>query len=94
MFCNQSIPAPTAGVYTNGQAPVAAPVTRHAARQLRRIARELAPPRPHQRRKRRVLYRRNLSDIEVDIVVAEIGRDRVMAVLDRYTQPQFALAAE
>jgi len=64
------------------------------ARQLRRIARELAHPRPHQCRKRRVLYRRNLSDIDVDVVLAEIGLDRVMAALDRCTQPRFVFAAE
>src|SRR5262249_34686706 len=89
MLSTQKIPAPSAGVYTNG--PI--PVTRHAARQLRCIARELAPPRRRQRRKRRVLYRQNLSDLDVDVIVSEIGIERGMHSLDRLTQPQLSLVA-
>jgi hypothetical protein len=34
-----------------------------------------------------VLYRHNLSDVEIDRAVAEIGTVRVMAALDRATAP-------
>jgi hypothetical protein len=58
----------------------------------RRAQRPAHAPRPAHNGQR-VLYRRNLSDIEVDRAVAELGTNRVLAALDRATRPA-AVAAE
>jgi len=84
-------PVPTAGAQTNGQTPAESRVIRRAACRLRHLARELSPPRRYQCCKRRLLYRQNLNDSDIDAVVIEIGFDRVMRALDRLTQPQLPL---
>jgi hypothetical protein len=64
--------------------PTATPSTTRNAAQ---IARELAAL-------RRVLFRADaLSDADVDAIIVAIGADRVLAGIDRYTRPQFAVAA-
>jgi len=73
MLCKQSIPAPTAGVHTNGRSG------------------SLNSARPY--RRPRLLYRTGITNIELDALVAEIGIDRVMAALDRATQPELPLEA-
>jgi hypothetical protein len=39
------------------------------------------------------LYRAGITNIELDELVAEIGVERVMAAVDRYTRPELPLAA-
>jgi hypothetical protein len=46
-----------------------------------------------QLRRPRLLYRAGITNIELDALVAEIGIDRVMAALDRATQPELPLEA-
>jgi hypothetical protein len=101
MFCNEAIPAPTAGVYTNGQAPAGKTSTGQQRRALRKLLRDLvaftgtaindlaAAPRKTPQRKRQRLYRRAdaLSDDEVKSIVVEIGPERVLRVVDRLTAP-------
>jgi hypothetical protein len=41
----------------------------------------------------RVLYRHDLTDIDIDTVVTKIGAEKVMQSLDRLTKP-YAVAAE
>jgi hypothetical protein len=43
---------------------------------------------------KRVLYRREVGDSDIDAVIAKLGPEKVMAALDRYTAPRFAFAAE
>lgn len=38
--------------------------------------------------------RREMSAVELDRLVAQLGAERVMAALDRFTRPQFKFAAE
>jgi hypothetical protein len=40
----------------------------------------------------RVLYRREVSEADIDAVIAKLGADRIMKALDRYTQPQMFAA--
>jgi hypothetical protein len=71
-------------------------LTARQARQMTGASRAglAAERRAHQPVKgRRVLYRSNPSDADVDKVVARVGADRIMRALDRYTQPSL-LAAE
>lgn len=35
-----------------------------------------------------------LTDTDIDRIVAKLGAERIMAAIDRYTQPQFKFAAE
>jgi hypothetical protein len=44
--------------------------------------------------RRRLLYRRELSEADLDRLVAEIGFDRLWRAVDRATQPELRLAAE
>jgi hypothetical protein len=62
--------------------------SRQMACQLRRIARELAPARPLHLHKRRVLYKQahTLSDVDIDVVVSQVGADRLVEALERATQ--------
>jgi hypothetical protein len=46
------------------------------------------------RRSDRVLFRKNLTDADLDRLVREIGAARLMEAVDRWTAPQFAIAAE
>ena len=43
---------------------------------------------------RRQKHNRDITNAEIDRFVAMAGADRVLAALDRLTQPQFVLAAE
>jgi hypothetical protein len=52
-----------------------------------------SPNSAHPYRRPRLLYRAGITNIELDALVAEIGIDRVMAALDRATQPELPLAA-
>jgi hypothetical protein len=67
--------------------PSSSPAATHAARQLRKIARELSGWRAYRARKRRVLYREIVTDADLDLLVAEIGLERVLGALDRATEP-------
>jgi hypothetical protein len=69
------------------------PTAFNAVRELRRIARQLAGrPRAYHRHKRRVLFRNDLSDVDVDVLIAQIGPSRIMDAVDRYTQPRLFAA--
>jgi len=46
------------------------------------------------RRSRRVLFRKELSDGDVDAVVSQIGAERLWSALDRVTQPRCEATAE
>jgi hypothetical protein len=55
------------------------------------------PRKAPQSKRQRLLYRRadTLSDTDLDTLVTEIGAARLMATLDRWTQPSmFSVAAE
>jgi hypothetical protein len=54
------------------------------------------PKAPRCQRKQRLLYRKasNLTEADLDVLVAEIGPERLWRALDRYTQPHFSFAAE
>jgi hypothetical protein len=104
MLSKQEIPALTAGVYTNGQAPAGKTVTGQQRRALRKLIRDLVaaindlaatPRKAPQRKRQRLLYRRadSLTDADLDRLVAEIGIEHVLRVLDRLTQPQLPLQA-
>jgi hypothetical protein len=48
--------------------------------------------RGHRRRPVRLLYRRDLTNDEVSRLIAEIGADRLLAALDRWTRPRLTAA--
>jgi hypothetical protein len=52
-------------------------------------------PKAARRRGNRVLFRRadTLTDIDLDRLVAEVGAGRLMAALDRWSQPSLRLEA-
>jgi hypothetical protein len=108
MLDKQAIPAPTAGVYTDGQAPAGKTVTGQQRRALRKLLRDLvaftgtainelaaAPRKAPQRKRQRLLYRRadTLSDDEVKSIVVELGSERVLRVVDKLTSPELPLVA-
>jgi hypothetical protein len=43
---------------------------------------------------KRVLYRRAVADSDIDVIVGQVGPEKVMQALDRYTAPSFRFAAE
>jgi hypothetical protein len=51
---------------------------------------------PRRTQQTRVLFRRadRLSDADVDRLIREVGAGRLMAALDRWTQPRFTIATE
>lgn|SRR5262245_65854087 len=52
------------------------------------------PRKPQQLKRRRVLYRRgDISDADLLLLINEIGAERLLAALDRATQPQLPLPA-
>jgi hypothetical protein len=73
---------------------------------LRRLLRDLVaftgtaitaskPRKAPQRKRERLLYRQaaTYADGEIEKIVVELGPERVLAALDRVTQPQLPLAA-
>ena len=107
MLDKQAIPAATAGVYTNGQAPAGKAVTGQQRRALRKLLRDLvaftgtalhelggAPRKAPHPKRLRLLYRRadTLTDADLAVLVAEVGVERVMRALDRLTQPSLPFA--
>jgi hypothetical protein len=52
-----------------------------------------SPNSAHPHRRLRLLYRTGITNIELDALIAEIGIERVMAALDRATQPELPLVA-
>jgi hypothetical protein len=57
---------------------------------------ELAPaPRPPRPRRQlnRLLYRKTLTDAELDMLVIQVGGDRMLKAVDRYTRPTLPLIA-
>jgi hypothetical protein len=98
MLHDQAIPASKDSVYISEQATPDVPgqglpttTPRHVACQLRSIAREIVGRRAYHARRRRLLYRQNLSDSDLDALVVEIGADRLVHALDRYTRPELPL---
>src|SRR5262245_52045999 len=104
MFCNEAIPAPTAGVYTNGQAPAGKTATGQQRRALRKLLRDLvaftgtaihdlaAAPRKAPRQKRLLCCRADtLSDDEVKSIISKLGPERVLRVVDKLTSPEMPL---
>jgi hypothetical protein len=106
MLDKQPIPAATAGVYTNGQTPAGKTVKAQQRRALRKLIRDLvaftgtaindlaaAPRKAPQPKRERLLYRRadTLSDGAVERIVFEIGPERVLRVVDKYTSPKLPL---
>jgi hypothetical protein len=90
---------------SNGQTPktVSADPAKQQRRVVRRLLRDLvallaATPRsaPRRTQQTRVLFRRadRLSDADVDRLIREVGAGRLMAALDRWTQPRFTIATE
>jgi hypothetical protein len=108
MLHKQELPASTAGVYTNGQAPAGKAVTGQQRRALRKLLRDLVaftgtainelaatPRKAPQQKRQRLLYRRadSLTDADLDALVGEIGIGRWWAAAERATQPQLPLVA-
>ena len=109
MLYTPNMPAPTAGVHTNGQSSAGKTVTGQQRRALRKLIRDLVAftgtaindlaAAPHsktpQRKRQRLLYRRadTLSDDEVKSIVVEVGPERVLRVVDKLTSPQLPLVA-
>jgi hypothetical protein len=106
MLYGPEIPARAAGVHPRRQADPAKQQRRVVRRLLRDLV-ALAGPvvnddlagrsrKAPQRRPQRVLFRRadSLTDADLDRLIREIGAGRLMAALDRWTQPRFTVAAE
>ena len=108
MLYTPNMPAPTAGVHTNGQSSAGKTVTGQQRRALRKLIRDLVaftgtaindfaamPRKAPQRKRQRLLYRRadTLSDDEVKSIVVEVGPERVLRVVDKLTSPQLPLVA-
>jgi hypothetical protein len=94
MLTAQLVPAREAGVQIEQR------------RALRRLLRDIValtgstltelaatPRKPSQPQRRRLLYRRALSDGDLDTLVGEIGVERLWAAVERATQPRLPLVA-
>jgi hypothetical protein len=89
MLLNHGQPQPASAVIPPS------PTAVNAVRELRRIARQLAGrPRAYHRHKRRVLFRNDLSDVDVDVLILQLGPTRIWDALDRLTQTPLKFAAE
>jgi len=58
------------------------------------LAAERRKNRPANGNGKRVLYRRNPTEADVDAIVAKLGPDKVMQALDRMTKPRCARTGE